>query len=93
MDDTFVDFRASLISLGRDAFEKALSDPDLLAEQDFDECAWLYEGYQYSVTDGVTAAVGSIVNRVKPHPESPSGLAWEEDKVYDLYPKLSVKFI
>jgi hypothetical protein len=91
-DDTFSDFRASLISRGHNAFEKALADPDSLADEELDEDTWFYEGYQYAVTDGVKAAVGSIVNRDKPHPAAPSGTEWAEDKVYDLYPKLSGKF-
>ena len=91
-DDTFSDFRASLISRGRSAFERALSDPESLAAEDFDEDSWFYEGYQYAVTDGVKAAVGSTVNRENPHPNEPSGHEWAEDKVYDLYPKLSEKF-
>lgn len=91
-DDTFSDFRASLISRGRTAFESALADPESLASEDFDEDAWFYEGYQYAVTDGVKAAVGSVVNRESPHPGEPSGQAWEEDKVYDLYPQLAEKF-
>ena len=91
-DDTFSDFRASLISRGRSAFEKALADPDSLADEEFDEDSWFYEGYQYAVTDGVKAAVGSVINREKPHPVEPSGTEWAEDKVYDLYPKLSGKF-
>lgn len=91
-DDTFSDFRASLISRGREAFENALLDPESLADEDFDAEAWFYEGYQYAVTDGVMASVGSVVNREKPHPEEPSGDAWAEDRVYELYPKLSAKF-
>src|SRR5260370_38479863 len=43
-DDTFSDFRASLISRGRLAFEHALSDPDTLADEDFSESNWFYEG-------------------------------------------------
>ena len=91
-DDTFTDFRASLISRGRSAFERALSDPESLAAEDFDEDAWFYEGYQYAVTDGVKVAAGSIVNRKSPHPNVPCGHEWSEDQVYDLYPKLSAKF-
>src|SRR6188472_790178 len=30
-DDTFTDFRAALISRGRQAFERAIADPDSLA--------------------------------------------------------------
>lgn len=91
-DDTFSDFCSSLISRGRSAFESALSDPESLAIEDFDEDAWFYEGYQYAVRGGVKAAVGSIVKREYPHPDEPSGDAWDEDTVYELYPKLSEKF-
>jgi hypothetical protein len=91
-DDTFSDFRTSLISRGRNAFESALSDPESLAIEDFDEDSWFYEGYQYAINDGVQAAAGSIVNRETPHPDEPFGHAWDEDKVYELYPKLSEKF-
>ena len=91
-DDTFSDFRASLISRGRKAYESALADPESMAGEDFDEDAWFYEGYQYAVTDGVTAAAGSMPEREKPHPAEPSGDPWSEDEVFDLYPKLSAKF-
>lgn len=91
-DDTFSDFRASLISRGRTAFERALADPDSLASEDFDEDAWFYEGYQYAVTEGIEAAAGSPVSRESPHPDEPSGQAWDEDKVYGLYPQLAEKF-
>ena len=89
-DDTFADFRASLISRGRQAFERALPDPDSLADEDFEESDWFYEGYQYAVTDGVEAVAGSRPQRSAP--AQPSGTEWQEDKVYDLFPKLSAKF-
>ena len=54
-DDTFSDFRSSLISRGQGAFETALSDPDTLADEPIDEDAWFFEGYQYAVTDGLRA--------------------------------------
>ncbi len=91
-DDTFSDFCASLISRGHHTFENALSDPESLAEEDFDEDRWFYEGYLYAVTDGVKAAVGYVINRENPMPEEPSGHKWTEDKVYELYPKLSEIF-
>lgn len=72
-DDTFSDFRASLISRGRKSFERALSNPDTLADEVFDEDAWFYEGYQYAVSEGVEAAAGKRPPRAAPHPESPSG--------------------
>ena len=42
-DDTFSDFRSSLISRGQGAFETALSDPDTLADEPIDEDAWFFE--------------------------------------------------
>jgi hypothetical protein len=91
-DDTFSDFRASLISRGRDAFERAIADPDSLALEDVDEEAWCFEGYQYAVTDGVEAAVGSVVRRKQPSPDEPSGEPWDEDEVHELYPRFSERF-
>src|SRR6478736_5366951 len=47
-DDSFWDFRSTLISMGRDTFERAMADPQSLAEldlEDGDEMQW--EGYQY----------------------------------------------
>ena len=89
-DDSFSDFRASLISRGRQAFERALSDPDSLADEDFEESDWFYEGYQYAVTDGVEAVAGNPPQRVAS--AQPSGTEWQEDQVYALFPKLSAKF-
>ena len=89
-DDTFSDFRAALISRGRQAFERALADPDSLADEDFEESDWFYEGYQYAVTDGVEAVAGNRPQRSAPG--QPSGTEWQEDRVYDLFPKLSAKF-
>jgi hypothetical protein len=89
-DDSFTDFRAALISRGRQAYEQALMDPDSLAGEDFDEEDWFYEGYQYAVTDGVKAVAGQLPLRSMP--AQPSGTEWQEDRVYDLFPKLSAKF-
>lgn len=89
-DDTFADFRASLISRGQQAFVRALADPDSLAGEPVDEEAWLFEGYQYAVTDGVEAAGGQRPQRQVP--ADPSGAAWQEDQLDALYPKLTGKF-
>lgn len=91
-DDTFSDFRASLISRGRIAFERAIADPESLATEDFDEDSWFYESYQYAVTDAVKAVAGSIQPRDPPYPNESSGEKWSEDQVYGLYPRLSEKF-
>ncbi|MGZ5789701.1 MAG: DUF4240 domain-containing protein [Burkholderiaceae bacterium] len=91
-DDSFSDFCSALISRGRQAFENAIADPDSLANEDFDEDSWFYEGFQYAVSDGVKAAVGSVPDREVSFPSEPSGEEWAEDKVYDLFPQLSKKF-
>lgn len=90
-DDSFSDFRAALISRGREAFESALADPDSLALVEFDEEAWFYEGYQYAVMEGAEAALGSTPP-ASPHPAEPSGQRWSEESVYGLFPRLAAKF-
>ena len=89
-DDTFSDFRTALISRGRDSFNRALSDPDSLADEPFDQAAWFHEGYQYAISEGV-AAVGAAAPRAS-HPDEPSGEAWSDETVYALYPRLSARF-
>lgn len=89
-DDTFSDFRASLISRGKAPFERAMADPDSLAGEPIDEEAWFYEGYQYAVTDGVEAAGGRRKQRQVP--ADPSGTAWREEQLDALFPKLTGKF-
>jgi hypothetical protein len=91
-DDSFSDFRASLISRGRTAFDRALNDPDSLAGEDLHEEAWFFEGYQYAVTDAVTSVTGVAPPRAQPHPKAPSGEEWDEANVYDKYPRLRQKY-
>ena len=90
-DDTFNDFRSSLISQGRALFERAIADPDSLAAEEIDEAAWFYEGYQYAVTTAVKAVTGS--HRVHRHPDRPSGEDWVEDALPALFPRLSARFM
>ena len=91
-DDSFSDFCASLISRGRQSFESAIANPESLVDEESDEDTLFYEGYQYAVNDGVEASAGFVPDRNKPHAENPSGKEWEEDKVYEQFPKLSAKF-
>jgi hypothetical protein len=91
-DDSFSDFRSSLISRGQLALEQALTDPESLVEDDFDEDVWFYESFQYAVHDGVKASAGFVPDRETPHPNEPSGEAWEEDEVNVLFPKLAEKY-
>jgi hypothetical protein len=54
-DDTFNDFRACLISRGRQAYEDALSDPDSMADGLVEPESWFFEGYEYAISDAVRA--------------------------------------
>ena len=89
-DDTFDDFCSSLISRGRQAFERALSNPDSLADESDDDEDWFYEGYQYAVTNGVIAAAGDRPQRRMP--DQPEGTEQDEDELDVLFPKLSAKY-
>jgi hypothetical protein len=92
-DDTFDDFRSSLISRGRVGFERAIADPESLADEEFDNATWFYEGYQYAVTAAVKAVAGLRPRRRHPHPDRPSGEDWREDDLPALFPRLSAKFM
>ncbi|MFO0614255.1 MAG: DUF4240 domain-containing protein [Polyangiaceae bacterium] len=46
-DDTFWDFRAGLVALGRDRYEAALHDPETLASVPDVVERTLFEGFQY----------------------------------------------
>jgi hypothetical protein len=89
-DDSFSDFRASLISRGRAQFEAAQGDPESLAEVSLDEDDWVYEGYAYAVWDGVEHAGGERAASLLP--DDPSGDPWPEEDVYEMYPALAAKY-
>lgn len=93
-DDTFSDFRASLISRGQKIFEGAIIAPDSLANEVFDEEAWFYEGFQYAVHEGAQSAMSPEELRVIPTPSEPSGSPWEEkpEVLKERYPLLWCKF-
>lgn len=89
-DDTFSDFRSSLISRGRAAFDRAVANPESLADENFDDVTWFYEGFQYAVTEGVKSVVGSRpAHRLPAHP---SGTHWREEDLPRLFPRLTAKF-
>jgi hypothetical protein len=92
-DDGFSDFRATLISMGRQTFERALSDPQSLADMDYEAESAQYEGYQYVPTTVETElGGGQRFPRYAPHPAEPSGKPWNEDNVAELYPRLAQKY-
>jgi hypothetical protein len=92
-DDAFSDFRATLISMGRETFERALAAPEALADMDYDSEVAFYEGYQYvPTTVEAELGAGREFPRAHPFPAEPSGKPWEEDEVAELYPKLAEKY-
>lgn len=93
-DDTFSDFRASLISRGRAAFDNAIADPDSLANEPFDENEWFFEGFQYAVHEGAESALSPQKLSALQMPGEPSGKAWDENPevLKAQYPKLWARF-
>jgi hypothetical protein len=91
-DDTFDDFRSSLISRGQHAFDGAVSDPESLAEDASDLSTWFYEGIQNVVREAVQAKLGRPLGRTGLHQSEPSGSKWSEADLPGLYPRLTARF-
>ncbi len=96
-DDSFWDFRSSLISIGKEVFERALENPDSLADLDDHEIDNLYfEGFQYvaeQVYEDLTEK--ELPARSSPHPSEPSGTGWDfdnEDEAMKKLPRLFSKY-
>lgn len=93
-DDGFWDFRSMLISMGRETYERAIADPDSLAELDLEDGDEMQcEGYQY-IAGQVEEALGGgdeVADR-PPHPKEPLGKRWDEKTVGQFYPKLIKKY-
>lgn len=97
-DDGFTDFRSWLISLGRERYERALRDPESLAEvklgPDGEEDA-SFEGFAYVAATVYEKVTGKkIPDTGVAYPREPSGEPWEEDDaaLAERYPVLSAKY-
>jgi hypothetical protein len=89
-NDCFLDFRSTLISMGREVFERALADPESLADIHYDGKQARYQGYQYVAPEVYKEMSGhDWIPGSRQHPREPSGEYWEESKVGALYPKLA----
>ena len=92
-NDSFMDFRQTLVMQGRDFFEAALAKPDDLADADYCEDNEnnypFYQGYAYAAQTLIEAKGGAMP--VLRCPEQPSGYRWREE-LQRLYPKLYAKF-
>jgi len=89
-DDSFSDFRRTLISMGRKVYEEALADPDSLAQIDFRDPT--YEGYGYVVDKELAARVEEVPGDFPPHPSEPAGEPFNEWAMEARYPKLTARY-
>ena len=93
-DDSFMDFRETLVMQGRGFFEAALANPDDLADADYCEDNEnnypFYQGYGYVAQKLIEAKGGEMP--VLQLPKQPSGNRWQEEELQRLYPKLYAKF-
>lgn len=98
-DDMFDYFRAWLISMGRQTFDRALTDPDSLAELDLgdDPNEMCDLELLLSAADEVyekktgRALYGDLPQK-PPAGGSPQGKEWDEDELGTLMPRLGAKF-
>jgi hypothetical protein len=92
-DDSFMDFRGTLLTHGRDVYEGALAGPDSLADlavQDGDQL--FYEGYQYVGGRVVKQRLGKMPARAGVAADAPVGQEWDDDELPNLYPRLTARF-
>jgi hypothetical protein len=89
-DDGFSDFRNTLITCGRKIFERALKDPDSLADLSFELGDSLQvEGISYIAGKVAVRLGGDVLGRSKPHPKKPAGKKWNEVELAKLCPRLT----
>ena len=92
-DDSFMDFRGTLISHGRDVYEAAVADPESLADLAVDDGDLLfYEGYQYVGGRVAEQRLGEVPRRADAVADQPMGEEWDEDDLPELYPRLTSRF-
>ncbi len=94
-DDGFMDFRSSLLSMGRAFYEAALADAESLADVDVGIVGWLfYEGFAYPCSDVYSDKTGQAPPRTVAHPDQPAGEEWNEDEqvLKQRFPRLFAKY-
>ena len=95
-DDSFMDFRSYLLSLGRAVYEAALADPDSLADvEDLDDGEG-WEDWSSPTLVLVEARTGKFdylaPDRHPAGPADPTGEDWDEDDLEARFPRLSAKY-
>ncbi|GAB1266717.1 DUF4240 domain-containing protein [Aurantivibrio infirmus] len=93
-DDSFMDFRSWLISMGKEVYYLGINSPDDLVgpatDPTVEDC--FYEGFLYAIDEVYEEKFGQeIVLEIK-YPSNPEGKDWDEDDLEKLFPKLSAKF-
>ena len=94
-DDGFMDFRSSLISMGKEVYEQVVSSPEKLADISPSIVNCLsFEGFAYPSTTVYKDKSGELPQRSTPCPIEPTGEPWEEDEdiLQAKYPKLWGKY-
>jgi hypothetical protein len=91
-DDGFRYFRDWLISEGEEVYQAALADPESLARlRRIPLAENQFFGYVALELFG-EAGDGELKRDMFAEQAEPAGQPWEEDAVYDLFPKLSAKY-
>lgn len=91
-DDGFEYFRAWLISRGRDAYERAVADPDSLVDE-FDPASDRYEleSFFYAALAAYEAVTDDKMPERKRNFPELTGKSWEESELEALYPRIAAK--
>lgn len=93
-DDSFMDFRSWLISMGKDVYEIGLKSPDELAAPAIDptveDC--FFEEFLYVADQVFEEKFNEEMDLEMDYPDEPSGKPWEEDELKSMFPKLSRQF-
>ncbi|MGZ8938740.1 MAG: DUF4240 domain-containing protein [Limisphaerales bacterium] len=98
-NDSFMDFRSTLVSMGREVYEGGLKVAESLAEVQFDGDYPCFEGYQYvagKVYREKAAEIGltrDIDDReVRKHPKEPRGMPFQPWDLERRFPKLCARY-
>lgn len=92
-DDCFDYFRAWLVAQGEAVFEAALHDPESLADlAGAEEGAVELEDMLYVAADVYENKTGHELPGHSGTPRQLTGVAWNDDNVMELYPRLAARF-
>ncbi len=92
-DDAFSDFRAALIGMGRETYDRALEDPETLSELPSKGVEFWQEALGSAAARAYKVVTGRDMQRRR-HESSdePIGKRWLEGDLPRLFPRISAKF-